>query len=97
MVERLAELPGVGADPADGVVGQVQLLQRQEPVEPALTHLRQVVVLQLPAIHTNTHTHTNVLAQNVPVKNFTHTYSYTLFIHREPLHKKIHFVRPLRN
>lgn len=45
----LAELPGVRSDPADGVVGEVELLQSQQAVQPALIHLRQVVVVQLPA------------------------------------------------
>lgn len=47
--ELLAELPGVRSDPADGVVGEVELLQSQQAVQPALIHLRQVVVVQLPA------------------------------------------------
>lgn len=40
LAEFLAELPGIGPNPADGVVSQVELLQRQQAVEPALTHLR---------------------------------------------------------
>lgn len=57
--QLLAELPGVRLDPADGVVAEVELLQRQQAVQPALIHLRQVVVVQLPA---DTHTHTNTRA-----------------------------------
>jgi len=34
----------------------VELLQSQQAIQPALTHLRQVVVVQLPAVHTNTAT-----------------------------------------
>lgn len=56
--QLLAELPGVGLDPADGVVAEVELLQGQQPVQPALIHLRQVVVVQLPA-DTDTHTHSD--------------------------------------
>lgn len=55
LTEFLAELPGVRSDPADGVVAEVELLQSQQPVQPAFAHLRQVVVIQLPArinIHT---------------------------------------------
>lgn len=44
----LAELPGVGLDPADGVVAKVKLLQSQQAVQPPLVHLSQVVVVQLP-------------------------------------------------
>lgn len=56
LAEFLAELPGVRSDPADGVVAEVELLQSQQAVQPALAHLRQVVVVQLPAgPHTHTH------------------------------------------
>lgn len=56
LTEFLAELPGVRSDPADGIVAEVELLQSQQAVQPALTHLRQVVVVQLPAgPHTHTH------------------------------------------
>lgn len=55
LAEFLAELPGVRSDPADGVVAEVELLQSQQAVQPAFTHLRQVVVVQLPA---GPHTHT---------------------------------------
>lgn len=59
LAEFLAELPGVRSDPADGVVAKVELLQSQQAVQPALIHLRQVVVVQLPAgPHTHVHTHT---------------------------------------
>lgn len=55
LAEFLAELPGVRSDPADGVVAEVELLQSQQAVEPALAHLCQVVVVQLPAgPHTQT-------------------------------------------
>lgn len=55
--QLLAELPGVRLDPADGVMAEVELLQGQQAVQPALIHLRQVVVVQLPAdTHTRTHT-----------------------------------------
>lgn len=54
LAEFLAELPGVRSDPADGVVAEVELLQSQQAVQPAFTHLRQVVVVQLPAA---THAH----------------------------------------
>ena len=40
LAELLAELPGVGPDPADGVVSKVKLLQSQQAVQPALAHLR---------------------------------------------------------
>lgn len=53
--EFLAELPGVRSDPADAIVAEVELLQSQQAVQPALIHLRQVVVVQLPA---GPHTHT---------------------------------------
>lgn len=43
-------------DPADGVVAEVELLQRQQAVQPALIHLRQVVVVQLP-VGPHPHTH----------------------------------------
>lgn len=58
LAEFLAELPGVRSNPADGVVAEVELLQSEQAVQPALTHLRQVVVVQLPAEaddHTQTH------------------------------------------
>lgn len=57
LTEFLAELPGVRSDPVDAVVAEVELLQSQQAVQPAFTHLRQVVVVQLPAgPHTHTHT-----------------------------------------
>lgn len=56
LAELLAGLPGVRSYPADGVVAEVELLQSQEAVKPALTHLRQVVVVQLPAGPQHTHT-----------------------------------------
>lgn len=43
--QLLAELPGIRLDPADCVVAEVELLQRQQAVQPALIHLRQVVVV----------------------------------------------------
>lgn len=49
LAEFLAELPGLRSDPADGVVAEVELLQSQQSIQPALTHLCQVVVVQLPA------------------------------------------------
>lgn len=58
LAELLAELPGVRSDPADGIVAEVELLQSQQAVQPDLTHLRQVVVVQLPA---SPHTHTHIL------------------------------------
>lgn len=48
LTELLARLPSVGPDPADGVLAQVELLQHQQAVQPALAHLRQVVVIQVP-------------------------------------------------
>lgn len=54
LAEFLAEFPGVRSDPADAVVAEVELLQSQQAVQPAFTHLRQVVVVQLPA---GPHTH----------------------------------------
>lgn len=43
--QLLAELPGIRLDPADGVVAEVELLQSQQAVQPALIHLCQVVVV----------------------------------------------------
>jgi len=47
-LEFLEELPGVGADDAHGVVAELQDPQHPQAVQPALAHLRQVVVLKLP-------------------------------------------------
>ncbi len=62
LAEFLAEFPGVRSDPADGVVAEVELLQSQQAVQPALTHLRQVVVVQLPA---GPHTHTYAIKYDI--------------------------------
>lgn len=62
LAEFLAGLPGVRSDPADGVVLEVEVLQRHEAVEPALTDLRQVVVVQLPAVNTNSNAFTTFLS-----------------------------------
>lgn len=60
LAEFLAELPGVRSNPADGVVAEVELLQSEQAVQPALTHFRQVVVVQLPA-DAHKHTHNEAL------------------------------------
>lgn len=52
--EFLAAFPDVRLDPADRVVPEVELLQRLQAVQPTLAHLRQVVVVHLPAGQTST-------------------------------------------
>lgn len=49
LVQLLAEAPAVAVDPGDGVVAEVQLVQGREAVQRAAVHLRQAVVLQVPA------------------------------------------------
>lgn len=49
LFQLLAELPGVRADRGDGVLADPQHTQCAQPIQPALVHLCQVVVLQLPA------------------------------------------------
>lgn len=49
LVQLLAEAPAVSVDPGDGVVAEVQLVQGREAVQRAAVHLRQAVVLQVPA------------------------------------------------
>lgn len=60
LTEFRAGLPGVRFDLADGVVAEVELLQRQQAVQPAFANLCQVVVVQLPA-HTHVHAHSETL------------------------------------
>ena len=47
LFELLEELPGVGSYDADGVLAELQDTQHPQAIQPALTYLRQVVVLQL--------------------------------------------------
>ena len=47
LFELLEELPGVCSYDADGVLAELQDAQHPQAVQPALTYLRQVVVLQL--------------------------------------------------
>lgn len=49
LVQLLAEAPAIAVDPGDGVVAKVQLVQGREAVQRAAIHLRQAVVLQVPA------------------------------------------------
>lgn len=49
LVQLLAEAPAIAVDPGDGVVAKVQLVQGREAVQRAAVHLRQAVVLQVPA------------------------------------------------
>lgn len=44
-----AEAPAFSVDAGDGVAAQVELVQGREAVQPASAHLRQAVVLQVPA------------------------------------------------
>lgn len=45
LAELLAELPGICADPADGILAQMKLPQGQQAVEPAFGDLCEVVMV----------------------------------------------------
>lgn len=49
LVQLRAEAPAFSADAGDGVAAQEELVQGREAVQPASAHLRQAVVLQVPA------------------------------------------------
>lgn len=45
LAEFLAELPGILADPVDGILAQMKLPQHQQAVEPAFGDLSEVVMV----------------------------------------------------
>lgn len=48
LTEFLAKLPGIGADPADGVLAEVEVLQHKQAIQPASTNLCEIVMIQQP-------------------------------------------------
>ena len=46
--QLLTELPGVLIDGGDEIIGQTQLLQRWQPIQPRFSNSRQIIEIQLP-------------------------------------------------
>lgn len=50
LTEFLAELPGIRADPVDGILAEMKFLQHQQAIKPAFGNLCEVIMVQLPAM-----------------------------------------------